>query len=127
MKQLLTLGIETTAHTFSIALIKGKKPLANIKHSYTTEKGGIIPAQAAQHHNEVKDQLLNEALEKSGIKLEDIDLIAVSNAPGLAPCLLVGMNFAKELAQKYHKPLLGVNHCCAHLEIGKLLTKAKDP
>ena len=77
MKQLISLGIECTAHTFGVALIKGKKPLVNIKHSYTTEKGGIIPIQAAQHHNEVKDRLLQEALEKTGIKLEEIDLIAV--------------------------------------------------
>ncbi len=126
-KELLTLGIECTAHTFGVALIKGKNPLANIRDSYTTTKGGIIPLEAAKHHKEVKEKILEQALKKSRITLEDIDSISVSNAPGLSPCLLIGMKFAKKISLKYKKPLIGVNHCVAHLEIGKLLTKTKDP
>jgi len=124
---LLTLGIECTAHTFGVGIIRGKKPLANIKHTYTTERGGIIPSEAAKHHIALKEKILTEALTTAGITIEDVDLICVSNAPGLSPCLLVGLNYVKELATLYKKPLLGVNHCIAHLEIGKLLTKAKDP
>ena len=127
VKKFISLGIECTAHTFGVGIIKGKTPLANIKHSYTTEKGGIIPTEAGKHHNELKEKIFSEALTKAGLTIEDIDLISVSNAPGLSPCLLVGMNFAKELAKKYNKPLVGVNHCVAHLEIGKLLTGARDP
>jgi len=54
-------------------------------------------------------------------------LISVSQGPGLAPCLLQGMHFAKEISKKTNKEIVGVNHCIAHLEIGKLKTKAKDP
>lgn len=124
---MITLGIECTAHTFGIAVIKDKEPLSNVRESYTTKKGGIIPLDAGKHHEKVKNKVLKQALHVAGIKLEEINLIAVSNAPGLAPCLLVGMKFAKELSKKYKIPLIGVNHCVAHLEIGKLLTKSKDP
>ena len=59
--------------------------------------------------------------------MKDIDFIAFSQGPGLPPSLLVGKDFAKELAIKYNKPLVGVNHLAGHLEEGKFFTKAKDP
>ena len=59
--------------------------------------------------------------------MKDIDLITFSQGPGLPPCLLVGMQKAKELAKRLNAPLVAVNHCISHLEIGKLLTKAKNP
>ncbi|MEM1536149.1 MAG: KEOPS complex N(6)-L-threonylcarbamoyladenine synthase Kae1 [Candidatus Pacearchaeota archaeon] len=120
------LGIESTAHTFGIALLKGKKFLCNLKDSYTTEKGGIIPIEAAKHHEKVKDKLLEEALRMAKIELQDVDLIAFSQGPGLAPCLLQGLKLAKELAKKLSIPIVPVNHCIAHLEIGET-TGAKDP
>ncbi|MFH0831538.1 MAG: bifunctional N(6)-L-threonylcarbamoyladenine synthase/serine/threonine protein kinase [archaeon] len=127
---MLILGIESTAHTFGIGIAekKGKeiKVIANCRDSYTTEKGGIIPMDAAKHHASVKEKLLDEALEKSKIKIEDIDAIAFSKGPGLAPCLLQGLGFAKELALKLNKPIVPVNHCIAHLEIGET-TGCKNP
>ena len=120
------LGIESTAHTFGIAVVKNGKIKANIKKSYTTAKGGIIPMDAAKHHRENKEIILKEALEKAVITESEIDAIAFSQGPGLAPCLLVGVGFAKELSKKLGKPLIPVNHCIAHLEIGRI-TGAKDP
>jgi N6-L-threonylcarbamoyladenine synthase len=124
---MICLGIESTAHTFGIGIIKDKKILANVRDSYETEKGGIIPSEASKHHVKVKEKVLKDALEKAKVKLKDVDLISFSQSPGLPPCLVVGKDFAKELATKLNKPIIGVNHCIAHLEIGKLLTKAKDP
>ena len=66
-------------------------------------------------------------MEKSNLSLKDINLISYSQSPGLPPCLLVGMNLAKELSHKLKIPIVGVNHCIAHLEIRRLTTKAKDP
>ncbi len=120
------LGIESTAHTFGIGIVKNGKILSNVKKSYGTDKGGIIPIDAAKHHSENKEKVYSEALENSGISEEEIDAIAVSQGPGLAPCLLQGMNFAKELSRKLQKPIIPVNHCIAHLEIGRL-TGAKNP
>ncbi|OYT41822.1 UGMP family protein [Candidatus Pacearchaeota archaeon ex4484_26] len=129
---MLTLGIESTAHTYGVSVVddskKGlKKILSNIKDVYTTTKGGIIPVDAAKHHYDVKEKVLNEALAKANVKLSDISLIAFSQAPGLPPCLRVGCEEAKRIASNLKIPLVGVNHCIAHLEIGKLSCNAKDP
>ena len=120
------LGIESTAHTFGVAIVRDGKILANVRKAYTTEKGGIVPMDAAKHHNQKKEEAYSEALEKAGIREEDIDAIAISQGPGLAPCLLEGMKFAKELSSRLKKPIVPVNHCVAHLEIGRI-TGAKDP
>lgn len=127
MKDLTVLGIESTAHTLSIAILRNNKFLANETKSYTNPNGGIHPTEAALHHKTQKEILLEQTLKKANLTMKDINLIAVSNAPGLSPCLLVGLNFAKDLAKKYKIPIVGVNHCIAHLEIGKLVTEAKDP
>jgi N6-L-threonylcarbamoyladenine synthase len=122
------LGIESTAHTFGIGIIKDKTVLANVKDAYTTKIGGIIPQKSAEHHVEVCDRVIKEALEKAGLKsIKDIDLISFSQAPGLGHCLRIGANVARSLSILYNKPIIGINHCIAHLEVGKLLTEAKDP
>lgn len=126
--KILCLGIESTAHTFGCGIVDGKgRVYANVKDSYVTEKGGINPTYAKIHHDDVKDKVVDEALNNSKLKINDIDLVAFSQGPGIGPCLWVGTNKAKELAEKINVPLVGVNHCIAHLEIGKLKTKAKDP
>ena len=110
----IILGIESTAHTFGIGIVKNRKILANVKRSYTTETGGIIPIEAAKFHFNNKDEIYFEALSQANISEKEIDAIALSNAPGLAPCLLEGMKFAKELSEKLNKPLVPVNHLVAH-------------
>jgi N6-L-threonylcarbamoyladenine synthase len=102
------------------------KILANERDMYTTQTGGIIPSESAKHHREVSEKMLNQALEKAGAVEKDICCIALSNAPGLAPCLLEGMRFAKKLGERLAIPITPVNHCIAHLEIGEI-TGAKDP
>jgi N6-L-threonylcarbamoyladenine synthase len=122
----IILGIESTAHTFGIGIVKNGKILANVKDMYTTESGGIIPIESAKHHAKISKEIFDKAIKESGIALKNIDAISFSNAPGLAPCLIEGMKFAKELSNKLNKPLIPVNHCVAHLEIGRI-TKAKNP
>ncbi|MBI4447543.1 tRNA (adenosine(37)-N6)-threonylcarbamoyltransferase complex transferase subunit TsaD [Candidatus Woesearchaeota archaeon] len=125
---MICLGLECTAHTFGIGIVDDKgKILADVRDMYQTSMGGIIPHEAAHHHRLVRENLLGQALTEAKLKISDIDFFAVSSGPGLPPCLLAGMEFAKELAKKYNKPLIGVNHIVAHLEIGKLLTKVSDP
>lgn len=124
------LGIESTAHTFGIAVVEDSgRTLSNEKAVFTTAEGegGMIPGEVAKHHRKHKDEVIEKALEKAGRTMKDIGLISFSNAPGLAPALIVGMETAKELAKKNNIPLIGVNHCIAHLEIGNLATKSKDP
>ena len=125
---MICLGIESTAHTFGIGILNDEKILSNEKSVYYPKKGsGIIPRDAAQHHVENAPTVLRNALENSKLKMEDIDRIAFSRGPGLPQCLRVGAVFARTLAAKYDKPLFDVNHCVAHIEIGKMSTNSKDP
>lgn len=121
------LGIESTAHTFGVGIINDKKILANVKNSYTTTSGGIIPVKAKEHHLNVGQKVIDDALTQANLSLKDVDLISFSASPGLAPCLMAGVKFTKELKDKTGLPVVGVNHSIAHLEIGKMVSGAKDP
>ncbi|MFH1064610.1 MAG: KEOPS complex N(6)-L-threonylcarbamoyladenine synthase Kae1 [Candidatus Woesearchaeota archaeon] len=127
---MISLGIESTAHTFGIGIIddKGNK-LANERELFTTKEGegGMIPAEVAEHHTHVFKDVLNRALEKAGVTLDQIDLVSYSQSPGIGNCLKIGAMLARTIAATYDKPIIGVNHCIAHLEIGKLMTATKDP
>ncbi|MEN7982081.1 MAG: KEOPS complex N(6)-L-threonylcarbamoyladenine synthase Kae1 [Nanoarchaeota archaeon] len=121
----IILGIESTAHTFGIGIVKNGRILSNVKRVFTTEEGGMIPLEVAKFHCENKNEIYFEALDGASIKESEIDVIAFSQGPGLAPCLLEGMKFAKELSKRLDKPIVPVNHCIAHLEIGRI-TKMHD-
>jgi N6-L-threonylcarbamoyladenine synthase len=125
---MICLGIESTAHTFGVGIADDKgKILANAKDVFTTKTGGIVPAKAAEHHVNVCGKVIKDALKAASLKISDIDLVAFSQSPGLGHTLRIGAIAARSLSLNYNKPLVGVNHCIAHLEIGRLLTKAKDP
>ncbi len=128
---MISLGIESTAHTFGVAIVSSdKKVIANVKDSYTTKSGGMIPAKTAEHHVDICDKVLAAALEKakrSGINTSDIDIIAFSQGPGLGHTLKIGATVARTLAKELDLPLVGVNHCVAHLEIGRMLFDIHDP
>lgn len=126
---MICLGIETTSHTFGIGIVDEKgNVLTNERSFYTPKKGsGIIPRDAAQHHSENASTVLKKALTNSKLKMSDIDIIAFSAGPGLPQCLRIGAVFARALALKHDKPLVPVNHCVAHIEVGKMTTKSKDP
>jgi len=126
---MLCLGIESTAHTFSASIVSSDgKVLSNARHSYTPTKGkGMIPWEAAAHHSECASQVIGQAVEEAKIKLDDVGLVAYARGPGLPPCLRIGAAVARTLALKLERPLIGVNHPVAHIEIGRLMTGAKDP
>jgi len=126
---MICVGVESTAHTFGIGIVNDKgRVLADVRDSYRPPIGwGIEPAKAGQHHKEVKEKVIEEALNKAKIHWDKIDIISFSQGPGLSPCLVVGKDFAAWLAEKYNKPLYPVNHPVGHIEIAKLLTKTKDP
>jgi len=126
---MICLGIESTAHTFGISIVTDTKILSNCKRSFTTEdgEGGMILYQVADHHVAVIQEVLQEALTKAQVKCADITLIAFSQSPGIGPMLRIGAMTARTLSIELNIPLIGVNHCIAHLEIGRFLTNAKDP
>jgi len=124
----LCLGIESTAHTFGVGIVSfDGEILANEKDTFTTIEGGLIPNEVAKHHEQIKEDILQRALKAANIEMKDISLISYSAAPGLPPCLHVGLRFAKELAKQHNIPLVGVNHSICHLTIGDLICGVKDP
>jgi universal protein Kae1 len=127
-RQRYSLGIESTADDFSIGISTFQgRIIANIIDSYVPSEGGIHPREAAQHHADVADRVLEESLVRSKIKPKSLSIVSFSQGPGLGPCLRTGATVARALASYLNIPLLGVNHCIAHIEIGKLETRAQDP
>ncbi|WP_455392025.1 bifunctional N(6)-L-threonylcarbamoyladenine synthase/serine/threonine protein kinase [[Eubacterium] cellulosolvens] len=124
---LICLGLEGTAHTIGVGIIdEGGNILTNKFKMYRPEKGGIHPREAANHHAQYIVPLIQEAISDAGIMYKDIDLIAFSQGPGLGPCLRTVATTARALALTLKIPIIGVNHCVAHLEIGRI-SGAKDP
>ncbi|MFN3383929.1 MAG: bifunctional N(6)-L-threonylcarbamoyladenine synthase/serine/threonine protein kinase [Archaeoglobaceae archaeon] len=119
------LGIEGTAWNLSVAVVDEEKVHAVVSKAYTPKEGGIHPREASQHHAESMPSLLKKIFEL--FPKEKIDAIAFSQGPGLGPCLRVTATAARLLSLKLSKPLVGVNHCLAHVEIGRWLTGAKNP
>ncbi len=124
----LCLGIEGTAHTVGVGVVdEACRILANVSATVRPETGGIHPREAANHHAEHVVPLIREAAAKAGVSLKDLDLVAFSQGPGLGPCLRTVATAARALALSLDKPIVGVNHCVAHLEIGRGRTKCEDP
>jgi universal protein Kae1 len=122
------LGIESTADDFSVGILSfNGKVLANVISAYVPDKGGIHPREAARHHAEVAGKVLAEAFQRARVKPQDVHVVAFSQGPGLGPCLRTGATAARALASYLGVPLVGVNHCVAHIEIGKLVAGAVDP
>jgi N6-L-threonylcarbamoyladenine synthase len=125
---MIILGVESTAHTFGVGIVTDKgEILANIKDSYSSKDGGMIPDKVALHHNQVAEEVLEKALSSAGKKWKEISFISYSAGPGLDPALWTGYHKAKQWSEEQRKKLVGVNHCCAHLSIGKVWNKLKDP
>lgn len=112
------LAIDTSCDETAAAVTRGTKILANIIWSQAAlhaKFGGVMPALAQRMHRERIDWVIERAIKKSGIKTEEIGAVAVTAGPGLAIALEVGIAKAKELAEKWGKPLLGINHTEGHL------------
>jgi len=125
---MICLGIESTAHTFGCGIADDSgKVLANARDSYTTKKGGMIPSKVADHHVDVCGDVVASALGQAGLSMKDISLVSFSQGPGLGHALHVGAMMARTLATKNSVPIVGVNHCIAHLEVGQMFFKCKDP
>ena len=120
------IGIESTSHTFSCAVVNDKgEILSEVREMYKNPDKGIIPNECAEFLKKVKDKIIEEAIKNS--KIKKIDLIAFSQGPGMPLSLWIGVNAAKYLSEKFKAPIIGVNHLIGHLEIGKLMCKVKDP
>ena len=123
------LGVESTAHTFSVSVVSSDGTiLSNAKSVYKPPEGsGIHPFEASQSHLSAAPSVLREAIESSGVPLGELSAVAYAKGPGLGPCLRVGAVVARTLAASLEVPLVPVNHAVGHIELGCLLTGATDP
>jgi bifunctional N6-L-threonylcarbamoyladenine synthase / protein kinase Bud32 len=116
------LGIEGTAWNLSAALFD-RDLVALASRPYRPAQGGIHPREAAQHHASAMKELIASVLKEP----EKVEGIAFSQGPGLGPCLRTVATAARSLALALDVPLVGVNHCVAHVEIGCFATGCRDP
>ena len=125
---MITLGIEGTAHTLGVGIVDSeRKVLANVLDMYRPPEGGLHPREAANHHADVVSPLILKALEEANVSMKEIDVISFSKGPGLGPCLRVAATAARSLSLLLNRPIIGVNHCVAHVEIGRATTGCTDP
>ena len=126
---MICLGIESTAHTFSCALVeKNGKILSDIRRIYRPPEGqGIHPREASRHHIEASSEVLGECFKDAHLGISDVDIISYAAGPGLGPCLRVAGVVARTLASFHKIPIYPVNHAIGHIELGKLLTGARNP
>ncbi len=124
---MIVVGLEGTAHTLGVGIVESPdKVLSDVRRTYVP-KEGIHPREAAQFMGENFGVALDEALDKAGAGFKEVDLISFSQGPGLGPCLRTVATGARALSLHHKIPLIGVNHCVAHIEIGRALGKMKDP
>lgn len=125
------LGIESSCDETSMAIVKNGVEI--ISHTVLSQMdihadyGGVIPEIASRLHTENITIVLEDVLNKSNIKMEDIDAIAVTYAPGLMGSLLVGLECAKTLSLVYNKPLIKVNHIAGHIYANNIENKLEFP
>lgn len=116
---MLVLGIESTCDETACAVVKdGNQILSNIVTSQIdlhAEYGGVVPELSCRRHVDVIIPVIRQAINDAGLRLSDIDLIAVAHGPGLIGALLIGLTAAKTLSLAIDKPFIGVNHIEAHL------------
>ena len=119
----LVLGIETSCDETGAGLVRGHELLADSVASSVEEHarfGGVVPEVASRAHLEAMVATVDRALVTAGVRLPDVDAIAVTAGPGLAGALLVGVCAAKAYALALGKPLFAVNHLAAHIAVDQL-------
>lgn len=128
---MLVLGVESSCDETSVSIVEnGKRVLSNVINSQINihEKfGGVVPEIASRHHVYQITMVFEEAFKTANVKPEDIDLVAVTEGPGLIGSLLIGVNAAKTFAMMYHKPLIGVNHLAGHIYANSIEHEMKFP
>ncbi|NBR55003.1 MAG: ribosomal-protein-alanine N-acetyltransferase, partial [Micrococcales bacterium] len=114
----IVLGIESSCDETGIGIVRGNTLLANVISSSMDQHvifGGVVPEVAARAHLEALMPVLDEALDQANITLDEVDAIAVTNGPGLAGALMVGIAAAKALSVSTGKPIYAVNHLVGHV------------
>ena len=131
MKDILTLGIESSCDETSVAVVRnGREVLSNVINTQIaihTQFGGVVPEIASRKHIENISNVTEEALKQAGVTFDDIDAIACTYGPGLVGALLVGVSYAKALSYATGKPLVGTNHIEGHIAANYITNTKLEP
>eukprot|EP00877_Chromochloris_zofingiensis_P002888 jgi/Chrzof1/125/Cz01g04080.t1 len=127
--RIIALGIEGSANKCGVGVVDGDGAiLSNPRHTYITPPGtGFLPRETALHHQEWCLPLVQQALDGAGITAEDVDLISYTKGPGMGGPLVSCAVVARMLSLLWRVPIVGVNHCIGHIEMGRVVTGAADP
>ncbi|KAK7206811.1 glycoprotease family-domain-containing protein [Myxozyma melibiosi] len=136
----IAIGLEGSANKLGVGIIRhhprpdksSPKPpaeiLANIRHTYITPPGeGFLPRDTAKHHRSFVVKLVRQALKQSGVSIADIDCVCFTQGPGMGAPLQSVAIAARTISLMWDKPLVGVNHCVGHIEMGREITGATNP
>ncbi|KRX04717.1 hypothetical protein PPERSA_03108 [Pseudocohnilembus persalinus] len=125
----ICLGIEGSANKIGVGIVKEDGTiLANPRTTYVTPPGtGFLPKETAEHHRQKVLEILKDALNIANLSLKDIDVICYTKGPGMGGPLSVGALVARTISVTHKIPIVGVNHCVGHIEMGRLSTKIDHP
>ncbi|KAI4912957.1 hypothetical protein J4E85_010932 [Alternaria conjuncta] len=131
---MIAIGLEGSANKIGVGVIfhpgPNKPPiiLANLRHTYVSPPGeGFLPKDTAIHHRAWVVRLIKQAVRQAGVKIEDIDCICYTKGPGMGAPLQSVALAARTISLLWGKPMVGVNHCVGHIEMGRSITRADNP
>ena len=129
MKKMIALGFEGSANKIGVGVVTlDGTVLSNPCHTYITPPGqGFLPRETAQHHLHHILPLIKSALKTAQITPDEIDCLCYTKGPGMGAPLQVAAVVVRILSQLWKKPIVAVNHCVAHIEMGRIVTGADDP
>ena len=124
----IAIGFEGSANKLGIGIVKDGVVLSNVRHTYVAPPGeGFLPRDTAKHHQKHILDVLRRALDEAKVTPEDIDCVCFTKGPGMGAPLVSVAVVARTVAQLWRKPLIGVNHCVGHIEMGRVVTRAQNP
>lgn len=134
----IAIGLEGSANKLAVGVIRHSKGelgpdnraevLANVRDTYITPPGeGFLPRDTARHHRNWVVRIIQDALKESGVKVDEVDCICFTQGPGMGGPLQSVVLAARAISVMWDKPLVGVNHCVGHIEMGREITGAENP
>ncbi|GAB6033376.1 hypothetical protein CHUAL_013140 [Chamberlinius hualienensis] len=124
----IAIGLEGSANKIGIGIIQDGVVLSNPRRTYIPPTGeGFLPRETAKHHRNKILEVLRQALDEAKISPKEIDVVCYTKGPGMGAPLVAVAVVARTISQLWNKPIIGVNHCIGHIEMGRLITKANNP
>lgn len=124
------IGFEGSANKLGIGIVRDGEVLSNPRRTYVTPPGeGFLPRETGEHHQKYVLEVLRQALKEANLERpeKEIDAVAYTKGPGMGSPLVSVAVVARTVAQLWHKPIIGVNHCIGHIEMGRRITGARNP